>query len=242
MTMPSLTEDTFFNGKLHIRQDPAGYRFSIDAVLLASHARPRAKERVLDLGTGCGIIPLILTYRHPDITVFGVEIQKELARMAAANVNANQYQNQITVLCRDMRNLKPDSIGGWVDLVVCNPPYHKPKSGRLNPGRQRAIARHELKINLAEMLQTVKRMLRTGGRFVTIYAADRLTDLLVQMRAHGIEPKLMRTIHGQLTAEAKLILVSGAKGAQPGTRLDPPLIIYNSKGGYSREILEMFEP
>ena len=242
MPMHSLTEDTFFNGKLHIQQDPAGYRFSIDAILLASHARPRAKERVLDLGTGCGIIPLILAYRHQNITAFGIEIQKELARMALANVKNNKLQNQITVLCQDMRDLKPDIIGGPVDLVVCNPPYHKSKSGRLNPDWQRAIARHELKINLAEMLQTAKRMLRTAGRFVTIYAAERLTDIIVQMRAHGIEPKSMRTIHGQPAAEARLILVSGAKGAQPGIRLDSPLIIYDSKGGYSQEIQEMFEP
>ena len=242
MTMHSLTEDTFFNGKLHIRQDPAGYRFSIDAILLASNANPRAKERVLDLGTGCGIIPLILAHRHPNITAFAIEIQKELARMALANVSANQLQNQITVLCRDMRDLKPDHIGGPVDLVVCNPPYHKSKSGRLNPHRQRAIARHELTITLTEMLQTAKRMLRTAGRFVTIYAAERMTDLIVQMRAHGIEPKSLRTIHGQLVAAARLILVSGAKGAQPGIRLDPPLIVYDSKGGYSQEIQEMFEP
>ncbi|MGD8962752.1 MAG: tRNA1(Val) (adenine(37)-N6)-methyltransferase [Desulfobacterales bacterium] len=240
--MPKQTTDTFFNGKLRVQQDPAGYRFSIDAILLASRARPRPKERVLDLGTGCGIIPLILAYRHPDITTFGIEIQKELAHMAVSNVNANHLQNRITVLCRDMRELKPDDIGGPVDLVVCNPPYHTPKSGRINPDRQRAIARHELKINLADFLQTTKRMLRTAGRFVTIYTAERMTDLFVQMRAHGIEPKSMRTIHGQLAAEARLILVNGAKGAQPGTRLDPPLIIYDSKGGYTREILQMFEP
>ena len=242
MTMPKQTEDTFFNGKLHIQQDPSGYRFSIDAILLASYARPRAKERVLDLGTGCGIIPLILAYRHPDISAFGIEIQKELAHMAVSNVKANRLQNQITVLCRDMRELKPNDIGGPVDLVVCNPPYHTPKSGRINPDRQRAIARHELKINLADILQTAKRLLRTAGRFVTIYTAERMTDLFVQMRAHGIEPKFMRTIHGQLAAEARVILVSGTKGAQPGTRLDPPLIIYDSKGHYSPEILEMFEP
>lgn len=234
--------DSFFDGKLLVKQDPAGYRFSIDAILLASHARPRAKERVLDLGTGCGIIPLILAYRHPDISAFGIEIQKELAHMAISNVKANHLQDQITVLCRDMRELKPDSIGGPVDLVVCNPPYHKPASGRINPDRQRAIARHELKINLTDMLQTAKRMLRTAGRFVTIYTAERMTDLFFQMRVHGIEPKSMRTIHGQLEAEARLILVSGTKGAQPGTRLDPPLIIYDSNGCYSPEILEMFEP
>lgn len=240
--MHTLTEDTFFDGKLRIHQDPAGYRFSIDAVLLAWHARPRTKERLIDLGTGCGIIPLILAYRHPDVTAFGIEIQKELAEMAISNVKANRLQDQITVLCRDMRELKPDDIGGSVDLVVCNPPYHKPESGRINPDRQRAIARHELTINLTDILQTAKRMLRPAGRFVTIYTAERLTDLLVQMRKHGIEPKVLRTIHGQLAAEARLILVSATKGAQPGARLEPPLIVYDSKGGYTQETMKMFEP
>ena len=242
MVMPKHTTDTFFNGKLRIKQDPEGYRFSIDAVLLAWHARPRADERVLDLGTGCGIIPLILAYRHSDITAVGVEIQPELARMAVTNVNENGLQNKIKVLCRDMRGLKPDMIGGPVDLVVCNPPYHKQKSGRLNPDRQRAIARHELKVNLDEMLLTAKRVLRTAGRFVTIYTAERFAELLLQMRSHGIEPKFMRAIHAQLAAEAKLILVSGTKGAQPGTRLDPPLIIYGANGDYSQEVQGMFMP
>lgn len=236
------TADTFFNGKLRIKQDPAGYRFSIDAVLLAFHTKPRSDERVLDLGTGCGIIPLILAYRHPDITAFGVEIQDELARMATSNVNANKLQDQISVLCRDMRELKPDLIGGPVDLVVCNPPYHTPNSGRLNPDPQRAIARHELKVNLNDVLQTAKRMLRTAGRFVTIYTAERIAELFIQMRSHGIEPKFMRTIHAQLAAEAKLILVAGTKGAQPGIRVDPPLIIYDSSGAYSQEVQGMFMP
>ncbi len=240
--MPRQTEDTFFNGKLHIQQDPAGYRFSIDAILLAFYAKPRADERVLDLGTGCGIIPLILAYRHPDLTAFAVEIQEELAHMANTNVNANHLNNQITVLCRDMRELKTDLIGGPVDLVVCNPPYHKPKSGRLNPDLQRAIARHELKVNLDDVLQTAKRMLRTAGRFVTIYTAERIAELFVQMRSQGIEPKSMRTIHAQVAAEAKLILVAGTKGAQPGTRVDPPLIIYGPKGEYSQEVREMLMP
>lgn len=234
--------DAFFDGKLRVKQDPAGYRFSIDAVLLACHTKPRSDERVLDLGTGCGIIPLILAYRHPDITAFGVEIQEVLARMATSNVNANKLQDQITVLCRDMRELKPDLIGGPVDLVVCNPPYHPPNSGRLNPDPQRAIARHELKVNLNDVLQTAKRMLRTAGRFVTIYTAERIVELFLQMRLHGIEPKFMRTIHAQLAAEAKLILVAGTKGAQPGTRVDPPLIIYDSSGAYSQEVQGMFMP
>ena len=240
--MNQQTTEPFFDGKLQIQQDPKGYRFSIDAVLLASYARPRAQERVLDLGTGCGIIPLILACRHPNITVCGVEIQAELARMAISNISANHLQHRITVICGDMCELKPNLIGGPVDLVVCNPPYHKSKSGRLNPEQQRAIARHEIKVNLDDILQTAKRMLRTAGRFVTIYTAERITDLFVQMRSQGIEPKSLRTVHAQLSAEAKLILVSGTKGAQPGTRLDPPLLLYDSNGEYSREVQEMYAP
>ena len=234
--------DSFFDGKLHIKQAASGYRFSLDAVLLAWHARPRAGERVLDLGTGCGIIPLILAYRHPGIAAFGIEIQEDLAELAISNVTANHMQNRITVLRQDMRDLKPDMIGGPVDLVVCNPPYRKPNSGRLNPNAQRAIARHELKVSLADVLQTVRRLLRTAGRFVTIYTAERIVELLCQMRTEGIEPKFMRSIHSQLDTEAKLILVEGAKGARSGTRLGSPLIIYDTNAEYSREVQGMLTP
>ena len=240
--MDSLTTDTFFGGKLHIKQQASGYRFSLDAVLLACHAGPRADERLLDLGTGCGIIPLILTYRNSNIAAFGIEIQEDLAELAISNVKANHMQNRIAVLRQDMRDLKPDMIGGPVDLVVCNPPYRKPNSGRVNPDAQRAIARHELKVSLADVLQTARRMLRTAGRFVTIYTAERIVELLCQMRTEGVEPKFMRSIHSQLDTEAKLILVDGVKGARPGTRLGPPLIIYDTDGEYSKEVQGMFMP
>ena len=240
--MDSLTTDAFFNGKLHIKQQASGYRFSLDAVLLAWHAGPRADERLLDLGTGCGIIPLILSYRNPDIVAFGIEIQRDLAELAVSNVNANRMQNSVTVLQQDMRDLKPDMIGGPVDLVTCNPPYRKPDSGRINPDAQRAIARHELKVSLAAVLQTARRMLRTAGRFVTVYTAERIVELLSQMRLEGIEPKFMRSIHSQPDTEAKLILVDGMKGARPGTRLGPPLIIYDANGQYTKEVQGMFIP
>ena len=240
--MDTLTTDAFFDGRLRIKQAASGYRFSLDAVLLAWHARPRADERILDLGTGCGIIPLILTYRNPSITAFGVEIQQELAELAISNVGANRMQGRITVLRQDMRDLKPDMIGGPVDLVVCNPPFRKPDSGRVNPDSQRAIARHELKASLADVLQAVRRMLRTAGRFVTIYTAERTVELFCQMRAAGVEPKFMRLIHSRLDTEAKLILVDGVKGARSGIRLGPPLIVYDTNGEYSKEVQEMFTP
>jgi tRNA1Val (adenine37-N6)-methyltransferase len=241
-TMETLTTDAFFDGKLHIKQALSGYRFSLDAVILAWHARPRADESVLDLGTGCGIIPLIMAYRNPGIAAFGVEIQQDLAELAIANVGANRMQDRITVLRQDMRDLKPDMIGGPVDLVVCNPPYRKPDSGRINPDSQRAIARHELKASLADVLQAVRRILRTAGRFITIYTTERAVELFCQMRAAGVEPKFMRLIHSRLDTEAKLILVDGVKGARPGTRVGPPLIIYDTNGEYSKEVQQMFIP
>jgi tRNA1Val (adenine37-N6)-methyltransferase len=240
--MDALTTDAFFNGKLHIKQEASGYRFSLDAVLLAWHASPRADARLLDLGTGCGIIPLILTYRNPNIAAFGIEIQEDLAELAISNVSANRMQDKITVLRQDMRYLKPEMIGGRVDLVVCNPPYRKPNSGRINPDAQRAIARHELKVSLADVLQAARRMLQTAGRFVIVYTAERIVELICQMRMEGIEPKFMRSIHSQLDTEAKLILVDGVKGARPGIRLGPPLIIYDTSGEYSKEVQGMFIP
>jgi tRNA1Val (adenine37-N6)-methyltransferase len=240
--MHSFTTDTFFNGKLHVRQDASGYRFSIDAIILASHAGVRAGERLLDLGTGCGIIPLLLAYRHPDIRIFGIEIQNDLAELAVANVNQNNMQDRITLICREMQTLKPDMIGGPVDVIVCNPPYRKPNSGRLNPDPQRAVARHEIKVSLTDVLQTVRCMLRTAGRFVTIYTAERAAELLSQMCLNGIEPKFIRIIHSQADADAKLILVTGVKGARPGVKIGPSLILYNADGQYSTEVEKMFLP
>jgi tRNA1Val (adenine37-N6)-methyltransferase len=142
----------------------------------------------------------------------------------------------------DMRTLTPALIGGPADVVICNPPYRSSNSGRLNPDVQRAIARHELKVSLIDVLQTARRVLRTAGRFLTIYPAQRIAEVLSQMHLAGIEPKFMRTVHSRLGEEAILILVSGIKGANTGTTIGAPLIIYAKDGGYSTEVQQMFEP
>jgi tRNA1Val (adenine37-N6)-methyltransferase len=238
--MKSSTLDTFFDGQLRIRQDSSGYRFSIDAVLLAYHANPRAGERLLDLGSGCGIISLILAYRHPGVDIYGVEIQAELANLALENVSDNHMQDRITILCQDMRKLKPEMINGLFDLIVCNPPYRKSNSGRINPDRQRAVARHEIQVTLCDVLEAAGRMLRPAGRFIIIYTAERVTELLHKMRLARIEPKYLRAIHSQLDSAAKLILIEGIKGARTGTRIAPPLIVYDKEGEYSAEVQQMF--
>ena len=240
--MKTLTTDTFFNGRLQVKQNRSGYRFSIDAVLLAGHIRLRPGDKVLDLGTGCGIIPLILAYRHKKIQVYGVEIQKELADIASENVKENRMEDRITILCRDMKELKHDMVSGPVDLIVCNPPYRKARSGRINPDQQKAVARHEIKVNLNDVIETARRMLRTSGRFVMIYSAQRMIDMLIQMRSNYIEPKFFRMIYSDLSSEAKLILVEGIKGGRPGSKIGPPLIIYckdGKDGSYTDEVKKM---
>jgi tRNA1Val (adenine37-N6)-methyltransferase len=240
--MNSYTTDTFFNGKIRVTQDRAGYRFSIDAVLLANFADPRSRDKVLDLGTGCGIIPLILAYRQPQIAIYGVEVQTELAELALSNVRENQLEDRITVFCTDMKLLRPSMTVGPVDLVVCNPPFRRQGSGRINPDTQRAVARHEIKANLRDIIQTSHRMLRSAGRLVLIYTAGRLTDILFRMRTDGIEPKFIRMIHSRQDTEAALILVEGVKGGRPDLKIAPPLIIYDKKNDYTDEVESMFRP
>ena len=240
--MESLTTDSLFNGSIRVKQHRSGYRFSMDAVLLAQHARPNPEDTVLDLGTGCGIIPLILAYRHPKIKVYGVEVQTELADIATFNIAANGMEDRITIYCKDLKRLKQDMTSGPVDLVVTNPPYRKVASGRLNPNQQRAVAKHEIKATLFHVVETARGMLRTSGRFVIIYAAERMADIIIQMRSAGIEPKYIRMIHSSLEMNAKRILVEGKKGGRHGLKIGPPLIIYRKNGSYSDEAQAMFMP
>ncbi len=238
----ALTLDTFFNGRLKILQEETGYRFSVDAVLLAHHAGPKADDRILDLGTGCGIIPLILGFRHPHIRGFGVEIQKSLAGIARKNMQENGMEDRMRILCMDMRELDQIHTGGPVDLVVSNPPFRKARSGRINPDSRRAIARHEIAVTLPEVVAAGARMLRPKGRFVTVVPAERTADVLGLMDASGLAPKRLRMVHSSRDTEAKLVVAEGVKGVHEGVRVAPPLILYGQNGRYTEDAAALFTP
>jgi len=240
--MTTVTEDAFLNGRITIKQHRRGYRFSIDAVILAAHACLRGGEAVVDLGTGCGVIPLILAYRSPGSRICGIEVQKELAEIARRNVNDNAMPDRIVILQQDIKLLTAGMVAGPVDLVVCNPPYRRPYSGRLNPDRQKAVARHEISATLADVVDSARRILKTSGRFVMIYPAERLADVIAQMRISRIEPKKLRSIHSDRYSGAKLVLVEGFKAVNPGMEILPPLFIYTRRGVYSKEVQKMFLP
>ncbi len=228
--MPVLTNDTLFDGRLSIKQAKSGYRFSMDAVALASHAAIKSGDRVLDVGTGCGIIALMLAYLHPDITVYGVEIQKSLADIAVLNVNENSMADRITIFHQDIKTITPSMTSGPVDVVICNPPHTPKSSGRINPDNHLAIARHEIAITLDDLIETGKRMLTHAGRFIMVYPAKRMVETLSRMHAAQIEPKKITMIHTKPDTPAKRILLEGLKNGLPGIVIAPPLIIHNKDG------------
>ena len=235
-----LSEDYFYKGALRVAQPKAGYRFSIDAVLLAAFTSVKAGDRVVDLGTGCGIIALLISHRYAPKVVYGIEIQPELARLARRNVRQNGMDQKIRILEGDMTSPGLLQAIQAVDAVVCNPPYRRVGSGRINPDDQRAGARHEIHITLARLLQTARQMLRTAGRLFLIYPASRVADLIAEMRAHGIEPKKLRCVHSRHGDPARLVLVAGVRKGRPGLQVETPLLIYDDNGDYSTEVAAYF--
>jgi tRNA1Val (adenine37-N6)-methyltransferase len=214
--------DEFMHGRLRLIQPRCGYRFSIDAVLLSQFVTTKAGDRVVDLGTGCGIIPLLLLLTMPVSHVVGLEIQPDLAGQAFRNARLNGVAGKMSVVIADARNAPLPPLS--TDLVVCNPPYRQIATGRVNPNPQKAIARHEILLALDDILKTSKRILKTGGRLALIYPSVRMVDMMARMRSHGVEPKRIRFIHPSGESESKLVLVEGTAGGRRGIKVLPPLL------------------
>jgi tRNA1Val (adenine37-N6)-methyltransferase len=225
---PDESIDEFMNGRLKLIQSRTGYRFSIDAVLLSEFVSIKKGDKVVDLGTGCGIIPLVLLLRRPVRYVFGLEIQEGLARQTNRNALLNGFSPKMGVIRADIRHLPLTPAS--VDVVVCNPPYRKRYSGRINPDQQRAIARHEILASLEDILAAARHVLRAEGRLAMIYPAERLADLMVKMRQYGMEPKRVRVVYPGMGSEAKLAMVEATLGGRSGLKILPPLM---DQGGYS---------
>lgn len=236
------TEDTFFDGRIHVKQAENGYRFSLDAVILAWHVAPAANARVVDIGTGCGIIPLILACRHRTVTIEGLEIQPQLAALARENVTSNNMEHCITIHCEDIAQAVTKIPAGATDVVICNPPFRKSSAGRISPNPERAIARHEIKTTLTGIIAAARKLLRTSGELAAIYPASRLVDMISALRQAIIEPKLLRMIHSRADDPAKLFIIKGNKNGRPGITIPPPLIIYHNDGTYTSEAKKMFQP
>ena len=220
--------DPFMDGRLRLIQSKDGYRFSIDAVFLSEFVTIKPDDVVVDLGTGCGVIPLILLLTKPVGYAFCLEIQKDLAHQASRNAIINGFKDKMAVIRGDIRN--PSIQKKSVDVVICNPPYRKVKSGRLNPDKRRAIAKHELLASVDDILHAARHILRKKGRLAMIYPAERLAGLMSRLRRCTLEPKRIQINYPDLKSSAKLALVEAYLGGNPGLEILPPLI---GQGNYA---------
>ena len=222
------TLDHFFNGTLQILQKKRGYRFSIDAILLSHFVNIRKNEKVIDLGTGCGILPIHLSHTTKAHSFVGVEIQKGLAELAQKNVALNHLEERIAILHQDFRKLKGVFSAGSFDVVLSNPPYRKYHTGRINPSLQKAIARHEIKGTLPDLIRAVAYLLPAKGRCYLIYSASRTIDLLVTLRDYHLEPKRMQFVHPRKEENAKFILVESIKTSGVELKIMEPLMLHEA--------------
>ncbi len=236
-----LTEESLFAGKLRCLQPRQGYRFSVDAVLLAHFFTPEPGARILDLGAGCGVVSLILSHRCPTASLVALEVQPRLAEILRRNVAINTLERRITVVegdCRRIATLLPQSS---VDWVTANPPYYPTGSGRHNPETERAKARHEILGGIGEMAQAAAFVLKAGGRAVFVYPATRVETLHGVLRENRLAAKRMQRVHPYPGAEVGLVLVEAVKDGGEGLAVLPEFFICQEKGGaYTQEMAAMY--
>ena len=222
------TIDSFLEGRLRIIQSRQGYRFSVDALLLAEFVSLRSEDLVVDLGAGCGIISLFLAAKREVRFIFGVELQEELASQAKRNIAMNGLEGKIAVIQGDLRQLP--LAPGCADVVVCNPPYRRERSGRINPQPRKAIARHEITASLDDILAAGTALLKRGGRLAVIYPTNRLPEVFARMRMREMEPKRLQIIFPDSASYAELAMIEGRVRGKSGLKILPPIF---GQGGFS---------
>jgi tRNA1Val (adenine37-N6)-methyltransferase len=234
------TIDDLLGGRLKVLQKERGYRFSIDSLLLAHFVRLKRGDSVIDLGTGSAIILLILSHRFKCERMVGIEIQEELADMARRNIKMNNLESEIEVLSGDVGEIETFLNPQLFDVVIFNPPYRKLNSGRINPDREKAVARHEIKGTLYDFLLSAKYIVKESGYVYIIYPSVRMAELLFRMRTCDMEPKRLRIVYGSSASEGQFVLVEGKKGGGEELKVLPPLFIYEEDGGYTEEMESIF--
>lgn len=235
MSLPDETlEDLQLKG-LYILQKKDAFRFGMDAVLLSSFVSAKKHQRILDLGTGTGIIPILLAAKTDAEWITGLEIQPEIAAMAKRSVDGNGLNNRVDIVEGDIKDVGTLLGPATYDVVVTNPPYTRVGSGLLNPVESKAIARHEISCTLEDVLVNGASMLKPQGNFFMVHRPDRLTDVLEGMRKVRVEPKFLCMVCPREGDAPSLFLVKGSKNGNPGIKIMPNLVIYDKEGQYTKE-------
>lgn len=225
---------------LRIIQNSEWFCFGIDAVLLSDFAEIKRNSTVVDLGTGTGIIPLLLWGKKEPKKIIGIEIQKEVADMAERSVRLNNLENSIEILNIDMNNANQVILSNSIDVVVVNPPYVENNGGIINPESKKAISRHEISCSLEDVVRVSSKLLRHGGSFFMVHRPHRLVDIFYQMRKLKIEPKKIRLVHPRAGQQPNMVLIKGVKAGNSELKILEPLYVYGEEGQYTEEILKIY--
>lgn len=230
-TVPILLDDERLdevNEQIRLIQKKQGLTFGTDAYLLAAFIRPQPRARAVELGSGTGIIPLLLCAKNKIRSAVAVEIQPSFAELIERNAALNGFSDRILTLCADVRTLTSAQIGSEVELVFSNPPYLRTDAGKSNAAIEKEIARHEVHGSIYDFCSAASSLLRTKGRFVCVYRAERAVDLLDAMRRNRLEPKRLVFIHADPLSPPSTVLVEAVKDASPSLSVLPPLFLYGA--------------
>jgi tRNA1Val (adenine37-N6)-methyltransferase len=233
--------DELFDGRIRVIQKKTGYRFSLDAILLAHLAARIPAASIIDLGTGSGIVPLILARKQANTTIVGVELQPGLADMARRTILLNGLADRVSIVQDDLREISRGFAPSSFDLVVSNPPYYPVVNGRINPDEEKAIARHEIMATVQDIIKVSSCLVSSTGSVLIIFPAKRLMDLLNAFIASGLKPRTMRIIYSRMNGEAKLVMAEGCKTGNPELKIAEPFIIYGADGEYAEEMQRIYQ-
>ncbi len=226
---------------LKIIQNKEGFCFGIDSVLLSDFAKEiKPKSKILDMGTGTGILGILLCGKTKETQIIGVEIQEEVADMAQRSIKLNNLENRFSVIYEDIKNLKQNYVAGSFDAIVTNPPYKKQGTGKINESDTKLISRHEVTTSLEDFILVASYLLKEHGSIYMVHRPERLSDILTNLHNYKLEPKNIRFVYPNYEKEPNLILIKATKNAKPFLKIEKPLYVYDKEGNYTEEILKIY--
>jgi len=237
---PEERVDVLKTSGFKVIQEEKRFCFGIDAVLLADFAKTRRNEKVCDLGTGTGIIPFLLAAKNPSVHIDAIEIQPESADMAARSVKLNGLEDRINITEGDIKKAAEIFQKNTYDAVTSNPPYMIAEHGEGNGNDEKTIARHEVLCTLEDVVRSASELLKSQGRFYMIHKPFRLAEIMSVMMKYKLEPKRMRLCFPYVDKEPTMVLIEGVKCAKSRITVEPPLIVYEKSGGYTKEVQEIY--